>query len=195
MPAHCRSLMAEVPESVSRSIYTSRERRRNVLYPASTMALSRCTRVGMRTCSTILILKGSAQLLCSSGMATRYRSLRRLTISGSGSGLGRRLRSADGRGDLHVGGDVLPVRQLVDLAFRVERHGQLFGFIRPYSGSKGEAALRILLGFLGASPHGDVAGQAVDIRRGVVDDQELHHRRLVLGIAHEAYAGNFDIFL
>src|ERR1039457_2104693 len=158
MPAHCRSLMAEVPESVSRSIYTSRERRRKVLYPASTMALSRCSRVGMRTCSTILILKGSAQLLCSSGIAIRYRRLRRLSISGSGSEPGRRLRLAGGPGDLHVGGDVLPVRQLVNLAFRVERRGQLFGFIRPYGGAEGETSLCVLLGFLGASPHGDVAG-------------------------------------
>src|ERR1017187_10706349 len=107
------------------------------------MALSRCSRVGMRTCSTILILKGSAQLLCSSGMAIRYRRLRRLRIPVSGLDPWSRLRLAGGSGDLHVGGDVLPVRQLVDLAFRVERRGQLFGFIRPYGGAEiGRASCR-----------------------------------------------------
>src|ERR1017187_2186502 len=96
------------------------------------MALSRCSRVGMRTCSTILILKGSAQLLCSSGMAIRYRRLRRLRIPVSGLEPGSWLRLAGGRGDLHVGGDVLPVRQLVNLSLSVERHGQLFGLVRAY---------------------------------------------------------------
>src|ERR1039458_8264326 len=119
------------------------------------MAMSRCSRVGMRTCSTILILKGSAQLLCSSGIAIRYRRLRRLRIPVSGLESGSRLRLAGGPGDLHVGGDVLPVRQLVNLAFRVERRGQLFGFIRPYAGAEGETSLRVLLGFLGASPRSE----------------------------------------
>jgi hypothetical protein len=53
--------MAEVPESVNRSIYTYWLGRRKVLKPASAMARSRSSRVVMRRCSTILTFQGSAQ--------------------------------------------------------------------------------------------------------------------------------------
>jgi hypothetical protein len=56
--------IALVPESVSRSMYTSSERSRNVLYPASASARSRSARESMVIGSTTLIFQGSAQLLC-----------------------------------------------------------------------------------------------------------------------------------
>src|SRR6266511_2740815 len=60
-PAHCVSLMALVPESVSRSMVTWSERRRNVFHPASSMALRRSSGVVMGIRSTTLILYGSNQ--------------------------------------------------------------------------------------------------------------------------------------
>src|SRR5450759_561587 len=62
MPAHCRSDIALVPESVRRSMYTSAERRRKVLYPASRMCSLRSEAVVIRIGSTTLIFQGSAQL-------------------------------------------------------------------------------------------------------------------------------------
>ena len=56
MPAHCSADIAPVPESVSRSMYTSLLRSRNVFQPASDRAVSRSARVVIRRGSTILIL-------------------------------------------------------------------------------------------------------------------------------------------
>ena len=60
-PAHWSSDIAEVPESVSKSMYTSSLRSRKVLYPASRMAAERSSWLSIRIGSTILIFQGSAQ--------------------------------------------------------------------------------------------------------------------------------------
>src|SRR3989338_1198001 len=58
MADHCSCDMALVPLSVRRSMYTSRERNKNVLYPARFMASSLSGFVSSRMGSTILILNG-----------------------------------------------------------------------------------------------------------------------------------------
>ena len=52
---HWRSDIADVPESVSRSMYTSSLRSRKVFQPASAIAFARCSGVVMRSGSTILM--------------------------------------------------------------------------------------------------------------------------------------------
>src|ERR1043165_656903 len=62
MPAHCLSLSAPVPLSVSKSINTSSEWRRKGLYPLLRSASCRYSSVVILIGSTILIRNGSASV-------------------------------------------------------------------------------------------------------------------------------------
>src|SRR5215470_1472154 len=59
MAAHCSVDMAEVPESVSRSIRIASEGTRNRLYPADSNSRWRSSRVVVRIGSTLLMRNGS----------------------------------------------------------------------------------------------------------------------------------------
>src|SRR5688572_408335 len=59
MPAHCSLDMADVPLSVSRSMRTASAGSRNGFRWAAGRCCSRCSRVVIRTGSTILIRNGS----------------------------------------------------------------------------------------------------------------------------------------
>src|ERR1019366_9299339 len=109
---------------------------------------------------------------------------------------GRTSRGSPRRSDLQIGGRVLPVGELVRLELCRERRRQVFGFGRPEAGREGERGQGFSPGFLPTAQDGDIAGEAGDIGVGVIRDDELDERLiLVLGVFRKAQSRDFDVLL